>query len=172
MTICQPSSFFVFFITNILFITIQGRFCYSYKHLTFYFTADRKTYSVGEAIELTITLRTGSNKNRTRGGDQLRVRIYNNIFEAFAPGYVIDHNNGTYTAVVWTHWPGKQMISVTLAYRREAVRAMYYIRKKVNVFTLKELNKIAADDTFIFIYFYLSKQLRLGAACDSSLPSK
>lgn len=93
--------------------------------------AGRKNYSVGEAIELTISLRTGFNLNRTRGGDKLRVRIYNNTLQAFAPGYVIDHYNGTYTAVVRTHWPGKQMISVILAYRREAVRAMYYIRKKI-----------------------------------------
>ena len=34
--------------------------------------------------------------------------------------------------------------------------------------TLKEPSKIAADDTFIFVYFYLPKKIRLDVSCESS----
>ena len=89
-------------------------------------------YSVGDVIRLSITLRNGYNRTRTRGGDKLHVRIYNTTLRAYAPGHVIDHNNGTYTVFVRTFWPGGQTISVYLSYRRETVRALYFIRRKVN----------------------------------------
>ena len=34
--------------------------------------------------------------------------------------------------------------------------------------TLKAPSKIAADDTFIIFYFYLSKKIRLDVSCESS----
>ena len=90
-------------------------------------------FNIGENIKVYLVLRNGYNVQRQRGGDQLRVRIYNKELKAFSAGYVIDHNDGTYTAVTRAIWPGKQTISVTLAYRRETVRAMYYLRQKVSL---------------------------------------
>ena len=97
-------------------------------------------YKVGEDIKLHVTLRDGYNTSRKQGGDQLRVRIYNSTLNASASGKVIDHNNGSYTIVLRALWPGRQTISVILAYRRETVRSIYYIRKKVNV--IENLTKI------------------------------
>ena len=93
---------------------------------------DKKTiYNVGDEVRLSITLRNGYNQTRSRGGDQLRVRVFNTSLQASAAGYVKDHNNGTYTAFIRTFWPGQQTISVILSYRREAVRALYYTLTKV-----------------------------------------
>ena len=78
-----------------------------------------------------MVLRNGYNQTRLQGGDHLRARIYNQTLEAFAPGHVIDHNNGTYTVVLKASWPGRQTISVTLVYRREIIRALFYMRQKV-----------------------------------------
>ena len=103
-------------------------------------------YKVGEDIKLYVTLRDGYNTSRKQGGDQLRVRIYNSTLNASALGKVIDHNNGSYTIVLRALWPGRQTISVILAYRRETVRSIYYIRQKVNV--IENLTKIKR-----FIYF-------------------
>ena len=41
------------------------------------------------------------------------------------------------------------------------------IRKHRALLTLKGPNKIAADDT-LFLYFYLSKEIRLGILCEFS----
>ena len=82
-------------------------------------------------MQLSITLRNGYNQTRSRGGDQLRVRVFNTSLQASAAGYVKDHNNGTYTAFIRTFWPGQQTISAILSYRRDAVRAFYYTQTKV-----------------------------------------
>ena len=83
-------------------------------------------------MQLSITLKNGYNQTRSRGGDQLRVRVFNTSLQAYSAGYVKDHNNGTYTAIIRTFWPGQQTISVILSYSREAVRTLYYIRAKVS----------------------------------------
>ena len=41
-------------------------------------------------------------------------------------------------------------------------------RDEKKILTLKESSRIAADDTFIFFYFYLSKKLKLDILCESS----
>ena len=94
---------------------------------------DKKTiYNVGDEVRLSITLRNWYNQTRSRGGDQLRVRVFNTSLQASAAGYVKDHNNGTYTAFIRTFWPGQQTISVILSYRREAIRALYYAQTNVS----------------------------------------
>ena len=79
-----------------------------------------------------ISLRNGYNVSRSQGGDHLRVRIFNGQSKAYAAGHVLDHNNGSYTAVLRAIWPGKQTVSLALVYRRETIRAIYYIRRKVS----------------------------------------
>ena len=95
------------------------------------FEDNRREYNVGDEIKLKVTLRDGYNKTRSFGGDQLRVRSYTEPLAAYTSGYVIDHNNGTYTAILGAYWPGKQNIEIILAYRREIVRLLYYLRQKV-----------------------------------------
>ena len=92
---------------------------------------NKRVYNTGENIELQIILRDGNGMDRTRGGDNLRARMYNAKQQAFVAGHVTDYDNGSYTATVPALWSGNQKISVFLAYTREAVRAIYYIRKQV-----------------------------------------
>ena len=68
---------------------------------------------------------------RKRGGDNLRARMYNSNQGAYIAGHVTDHDNGSYTATLNAIWPGNQTISVYLAYSREAIHAIYNIRKQV-----------------------------------------
>lgn len=89
-------------------------------------------YRTGENIELGVTLRNGHGEIRKKGGDKLHVRIFNTNLQAFAPGYVVDHKNGSYTAVVRIVWPGKQVISVTLVFGREIIRMYYALKYKVS----------------------------------------
>ena len=80
-----------------------------------------------------MTLRELNGNLRTRGGDKLQVRIMNTALDAFAPGYVTDHDNGSYTAVVPALWPGQSIISIHLQYPRELIRAFFYTKRQVHV---------------------------------------
>ena len=100
---------------------------------TLIFAGSKRKFFVGEEIKVSVTLRNYYNQTRHQGGDHLRARIFNTTLEAYAPGRVIDHNNGSYTVVVSSFWPGRQTISVMLVYRREIVRSLYYMRQKVNI---------------------------------------
>ena len=88
-------------------------------------------YNTGEHIAVQITLRDRNGMTRTRGGDELRIRMFNTKQKAYINGHVTDHNNGSYTATLPAIWAGNQTISVWLAYSREFIRAIYYIRQQV-----------------------------------------
>ena len=106
------------------------------------FPGNKTVFKIGEDIKVFLTLHNCYNAVRKRGGDQLRVRIFNTTLSAFAPGDVIDHYNGSFTVVVRATWPGWQTISITLAYRRETIRAIYSLRKKVRSSSLGLLSQI------------------------------
>ena len=89
---------------------------------------------------------------RTRGGDKLRARMYNDKQGAYIAGHVTDHDNGSYSAKLPATWPGPQTISVFLAYTREAVRAIYYTRKQVHYTCMccgMKIQNDIANDIFI-----------------------
>ena len=92
---------------------------------------NRSIYNTGEHVVIQITLRDGNGCTRMRGGDDLRIRMFNTNQEAFVNGHVTDHENGSYTATLPSIWAGSQTISVWLANSREFIRAIYSIRQKV-----------------------------------------
>ena len=94
---------------------------------------ETKTISICDKIRISVTLMNLNGNLRTRGGDKLHVRIMNTRLDAYAPGYAIDHDNGTYTAVVPALWPGQSIISVHLAYPRELIRAFYVTKRQVRL---------------------------------------
>ena len=96
-------------------------------------TEKQDTFKTGDKIEVFIILRDGYKKQREKGGDDLRVRTFNDDLNAYAAGQVKDHNNGTYTASVLAHWSGKHFIEVMLVHTRESIRALYQIRKNVSL---------------------------------------
>ena len=103
-------------------------------NILFCFIPDRKSaFKTGEYIGLAITVRNGYGEIRKKGGDKLDVRIFSTDLQAFAPGYVVDHRNGSYTAVVHALWPGKSVISVKLTFGREVIRTIYAKMHKVSV---------------------------------------
>ena len=88
---------------------------------------------VGDKIRISVTLKELNGNLRTQGGDKLQVRIMNTKLDAFAPGYVTDHDNGSYTAVVPALWPGQSIISIHLQYPRELIRAFFYTKRQVHI---------------------------------------
>ena len=94
------------------------------KYSTARLANDRAVFNVGETIHITVVLKNGFRERKRKGGDILQVRILNEQLQAFAACHVIDHDNGIYTATVGALWPGKHTISITLAFRRELIRAV------------------------------------------------
>ena len=80
---------------------------------------------------MSITLIEENGRRRERGGDKLHARIFNTTYGAYAPGYVIDHNNGIFTAEVPALWPGVSIISILLKFPREDIRVMYATMQQV-----------------------------------------
>ena len=104
------------------------------EQCTFLFLSDKsKSVRVGDEIKISVILKNLNGNLRTRGGDKLHVRIMNTRLDAYAPGYAIDHDNGTYTVVIPALWPGQSIISVHLAYPRELIRAFYVTKRQVRL---------------------------------------
>ena len=93
---------------------------------------------MGDTIRVRIDLYDGYGVPRQTGGDQLRVRIFETALKASASGYILDHMNGSYTAIVKCLWAGKPTILVYISYTREAVRALYHVRRTVILKTCSE----------------------------------
>ena len=131
-------------------------------------SGEKRIISVGDKIMVSITLKEENGKRRARGGDKLHVRILNTTYDAYAPGYVIDHDNGTYTAEVPAIWPGVSIISIHVAYPRELIRVLYA--------TMRELWLVfyiypAVKNFKIFVcLIFCIRCARSGAAQDGVLP--
>jgi hypothetical protein len=103
----------------------------SSKHSHAYIVDPRQSYTVGDTVRVSIVLSSGYNKSRTMGGDHLQVWMREKTKNASSCGHVVDHGNGTYTATLTAFWAGEPEILVSLVYPREAVRALYHVRKVV-----------------------------------------
>jgi hypothetical protein len=86
-------------------------------------------YVIGDAISIAITLYTGYGKPKTMGGDYIRVWMREKAKHASSCAHVVDHQNGSYTATLKALWAGTPEIVASLVHPREAIRALYSIRK-------------------------------------------
>ncbi|XP_063966448.1 NXPE family member 3-like [Lytechinus pictus] len=81
-------------------------------------------YFVCDELRLIIQARNGINESKTYGGDYFRAKIYtkNSTFQAssMSDGEVVDHGNGTYSALFTLKWAGLVNIQVTLVHTSEA----------------------------------------------------
>ncbi|XP_046549617.1 NXPE family member 3-like [Haliotis rubra] len=82
---------------------------------------DRRAVALGEVFRIRIHLYDDYNQPLHRGGDLLAVLMDNTTLGATSVGRVIDHRNGSYTAMLRAMWRGTATISVTVLCGREAV---------------------------------------------------
>jgi hypothetical protein len=94
-----------------------------------YFEDIKQVCVLGASINITIILYYGYGEQRTIGGDYLRVWMREPSKKAASCAHIIDHKNGTYTAVLKALWSGTPDIVVMLVHPREAISALYAIRK-------------------------------------------
>ncbi|XP_031755439.1 NXPE family member 3-like isoform X2 [Xenopus tropicalis] len=106
---------------------LPGAFQLSTSHRTSSYTLlhPRPTYTMGETIEVLITVKDHKGRPKTYGGDFFNVKLYSASMKAGVSGSVQDYNNGTYTATFLLVWPGETKISVRLIHSSEAIAILH-----------------------------------------------
>ena len=97
----------------------------------FFSDPGQTTVSLGDTFSVSIRLYDGYGSPISRGGADVRPRMFDVKRKAYATAAVRDHGNGTYTATFRAVWAGNTTIKVKIAHTPEDVRAIYYIRRKV-----------------------------------------
>uniref|UniRef100_F6ZCQ1 NXPE C-terminal domain-containing protein n=2 Tax=Xenopus tropicalis TaxID=8364 RepID=F6ZCQ1_XENTR len=93
----------------------------SAKTSEYHVKSPHTSYHVGEYIEVQIRARDHHGYPKEYGGDFFQVKLHSPEMKAGVVGSVIDHSNGSYTAVFLLAWPGNTHISVRLIYSSEAI---------------------------------------------------
>jgi hypothetical protein len=97
-------------------------------------------FKIGDKIRVLVELFDSYGKRKTIGGDHLRARIWNVEFSLSAPGTVFDNTNGSYMIIFECFWGGPSQISVSIAYTREGVSALFRLMTRVGIHHSSYLN--------------------------------
>ncbi|XP_035659199.1 NXPE family member 3-like [Branchiostoma floridae] len=81
-------------------------------------------YRVGDILSVMIRAKDMRNREKTRGGDFFRAKIYTERTKSSAPGRVRDFGNGTYGVRFRLLWEGDVTVSVRMVHSSSAVRVI------------------------------------------------
>ncbi|KAM4712382.1 NXPE family member 3-like [Anableps anableps] len=87
-------------------------------------------WHVGDQLEVLINISDFHGRPKTSGGDVLLARLHNRALFAGIAGKVLDHQNGSYTAVFSLLWEGSAQVEVTLVHPSEAVTVLERITQQ------------------------------------------
>nr|XP_045002350.1 NXPE family member 4 isoform X3 [Jaculus jaculus] len=90
----------------------------------------RRTYCVGDQLDVLLEARDHLGRRKKYGGDFLRARMSSPALKAGASGKVTDFNNGTYLVSFTLFWEGRVFLSVLLIHPSEGVSALWRARNK------------------------------------------
>ncbi|KAM9309586.1 NXPE family member 3-like isoform 2-T3 [Pholidichthys leucotaenia] len=95
-------------------------------HSTFTILPGRKggQWYIGDQLEVTIKMCDFRGHAKTSGGDVLLARLHNPKLGAGVAGQVVDHLNGSYSAVFSLLWEGRAQVQVTLVHPSEAITVL------------------------------------------------
>ncbi|KAM9328479.1 NXPE family member 3-like [Pholidichthys leucotaenia] len=79
---------------------------------------------VGDQLEVMIQIKDFLGHPKKSGGDLLLARLHNPKLDAGVVGQVVDHLNGSYSAVFLLPWEGQAQVQVTLAHSSEAITVL------------------------------------------------
>ncbi|XP_015252605.1 PREDICTED: NXPE family member 3-like [Cyprinodon variegatus] len=82
------------------------------------------SWQVGDQMEVLIEMNDFNGHHKKSGGDVLFARLHNPTVHAGVVGKVLDHHNGSYTAVFSLLWEGSAQVEVILIHSSEAVNAI------------------------------------------------
>ncbi|KAK9525493.1 hypothetical protein VZT92_016191 [Zoarces viviparus] len=113
-------------------------------HSTFTILPGRKggQWHVGDQLEVMIQTSDFQGRPKKSGGDFLLASLHNRKLEAGVAGQVVDHLNGSYSAVFSLPWEGDAQVEVTLVHPGEAISV------------LKRLNREQPDRVYFLSLFH------------------
>ncbi|KAI9527861.1 hypothetical protein NQZ68_026909, partial [Dissostichus eleginoides] len=103
-------------------------------------------WHVGDQLEVSIAISDFKGQPKKSGGDFLIARLHNLTLGAGVAGKVVDHLNGSYSAVFPLLWEGAAQVEVTLVHPSEAITV------------LNRLNREQPDRVFFISLFRLGSQ--------------
>ncbi|XP_033979639.1 NXPE family member 3-like [Trematomus bernacchii] len=81
-------------------------------------------WHVGDQLEVSISISDFKGQPKKSGGDFLFARLHNLTLGAGVAGKVVDHLNGSYSAVFPLLWEGAAQVEVTLVHPSEAITVL------------------------------------------------
>ncbi|KAM7377936.1 hypothetical protein PAMA_013039 [Pampus argenteus] len=91
---------------------------------------DGQQRHVGDQLEVMINMRDFQGRPKKSGGDVLLARLHNRALGAGVAGQVLDHLNGSYSAVFSLLWEGSAEVEVTLVHPSEAVTVLHRLTRQ------------------------------------------
>ncbi|GAA6225250.1 NXPE family member 3-like [Lates japonicus] len=88
-------------------------------------------WHVGDQLEVMIKMHDFQGHPRKSGGDLLLARLHNPRLGAGVAGQVVDHINGSYSAVFTLMWEGDAQVEVTLVHSSEAITLLRRLNREV-----------------------------------------
>ncbi|KAJ4924864.1 hypothetical protein JOQ06_003814 [Pogonophryne albipinna] len=101
-------------------------------HSTFYILPVRGggEWHVGDQLEVSIVISDFKGQPKKFGGDLLLARLHNLTLGAGVAGQVVDHLNGSYSAVFPLLWEGAAQVEVTLVHPSEAITVLNRLNRE------------------------------------------
>nr|XP_040041121.1 NXPE family member 3-like isoform X1 [Gasterosteus aculeatus aculeatus] len=87
-------------------------------------------WHVGDQLEVMIQTFDFQGRPKKSGGDFITARLHNRKLEAGVAGQVVDHLNGSYSAVFSLLWEGDAQVEVTLVHPSEAVTLLNRLNRE------------------------------------------
>ncbi|KAM8884755.1 NXPE family member 3-like [Synchiropus picturatus] len=84
---------------------------------------------VGDVLKVSININDFRGNPKKTGGDFIIARLHNPVLLAGVVGKVVDHLNGSYTALFPLLWNGSAAIEVTLIHPSEAISFLHKLNK-------------------------------------------
>nr|XP_020512930.1 NXPE family member 3-like isoform X2 [Labrus bergylta] len=85
---------------------------------------------VGDQLEVMIKMYDFQGNPKKSGGDAIVARLHNRALEAGVAGRVVDHLNGSYSAVFPLLWEGSAQVEVTLVHSSEAITVLRRLNRE------------------------------------------
>ncbi|XP_067438231.1 NXPE family member 3-like isoform X2 [Thunnus thynnus] len=89
-----------------------------------------RQWHVGDQLEVIIKMYDFQGRPKKSGGDVLLARLHNRALGAGVAGQVLDHLNGSYSAVFSLLWEGSAQVEVTLVHPSEAVTVLHRLTRE------------------------------------------
>ncbi|XP_017260089.1 NXPE family member 3 isoform X2 [Kryptolebias marmoratus] len=88
------------------------------------------SWHVGDELEVLIQICDFHGEPKKSGGDVILARLHNPALSAGVAGQVLDHRNGSYSAVFALPWEGSAQVEVTLVHPSEAVTVLQKLTRE------------------------------------------